>query len=200
MNVRQTLALKFSKTCCSTSRRPTFRDCASPLLRFPRSASTATSTSSSGIRRFLAGRDRWRRHGQGHSRRVAGRRHQEPFPSSPERFDGGFQGRPAPRAQEIVMLAHAQLARHLIDLDSFVTLCYARLDVSRRNPGSGGLRAHRHPSRHGKTGACEMLAWRQPSVGSAGRRDLRSNLDSFRAWRLAVLLFRWDHRGAESRG
>jgi len=36
-----------------------------------------------------------------------------------------------PQPKEIVMLAHAELARHLIDLDSFVTLCYSRLDMSR---------------------------------------------------------------------
>ena len=37
---------------------------------------------------------------------------------------------PAPK--DIVMLAHAELARHLIELDSFVTLCYARLDLCQR--------------------------------------------------------------------
>jgi phosphoserine phosphatase RsbU/P len=30
------------------------------------------------------------------------------------------------------MLAHAELVRHLIELDSFVTLCYARLDTNKR--------------------------------------------------------------------
>ena len=48
-----------------------------------------------------------------------------------------------PEPKEIVMLAHAELVRHLIDLDSFVTLCYARLDVSRCSAGSGRLRPHR---------------------------------------------------------
>jgi sigma-B regulation protein RsbU (phosphoserine phosphatase) len=62
-----------------------------------------------------------------------------------------------PEPREIVMSAHAQLARHLIDLDSFVTLCYARLDVNRRildlvDCGHTGIL-----QRHGKTGACEML-------------------------------------------
>jgi PAS domain S-box-containing protein len=62
-----------------------------------------------------------------------------------------------PEPREIVMMAHAQLVRHLIDLDSFVTLCYARLDVNRRildlvDCGHTGI-----VQWHGKTGACEML-------------------------------------------
>jgi sigma-B regulation protein RsbU (phosphoserine phosphatase) len=36
-----------------------------------------------------------------------------------------------PEPKDIVMLAHAELVRHLIALDSFVTLCYARLDMNR---------------------------------------------------------------------
>jgi phosphoserine phosphatase RsbU/P len=36
-----------------------------------------------------------------------------------------------PEPSEVVMLAHAGVVRHLIELDSFVTLVYARLDVSR---------------------------------------------------------------------
>ncbi len=55
------------------------------------------------------------------------------------------------------MLAHAELVRHLIDLDSFVTLCYARLDMSKRalelvDCGHTGI-VHLH----GGTGRCEML-------------------------------------------
>jgi sigma-B regulation protein RsbU (phosphoserine phosphatase) len=41
-------------------------------------------------------------------------------------------GRPLPRPKDIVMLAHAGVARHLIELESFVTLCYARLDMLAR--------------------------------------------------------------------
>lgn len=37
-----------------------------------------------------------------------------------------------PEPSEIVMTAHAELARHLIELDSFVTLVYARFDVYTR--------------------------------------------------------------------
>ncbi len=62
-----------------------------------------------------------------------------------------------PEPKEIVMLAHAELVRHLIDLDSFVTLCYARLDVSRCSLdlvdcGHTGI-VHLH----GKTGLHEIL-------------------------------------------
>jgi len=37
-----------------------------------------------------------------------------------------------PEPKEIVMLAHADIGRQLIDLESFVTLCYARIDTGRR--------------------------------------------------------------------
>ena len=62
-----------------------------------------------------------------------------------------------PEPKEIVTLAHAEVARHLINLESFVTLCYARLDLDRRNLdlvdcGHTGL-IHLH----GKTGLCEMV-------------------------------------------
>jgi sigma-B regulation protein RsbU (phosphoserine phosphatase) len=62
-----------------------------------------------------------------------------------------------PEPKEIVMLAHAELVRHLIALDSFVTLCYARLDISRCSLdlvdcGHTGI-VHLH----GKTGLHEIL-------------------------------------------
>jgi len=62
-----------------------------------------------------------------------------------------------PEPKEIVMLAHAELVRHLIDLDSFVTLCYARLDVSKCSLdlvdcGHTGI-VHLH----GKTGLHEII-------------------------------------------
>jgi sigma-B regulation protein RsbU (phosphoserine phosphatase) len=37
-----------------------------------------------------------------------------------------------PEPREVVTLAHASMGRHLIELESFVTLCYARVDLSRR--------------------------------------------------------------------
>ncbi len=62
-----------------------------------------------------------------------------------------------PEPKEIVMLAHADLARHLIDLDSFVTVMYARLNLSERrltmvDCGHTGILHW-----HGKSGRCEML-------------------------------------------
>jgi sigma-B regulation protein RsbU (phosphoserine phosphatase) len=41
------------------------------------------------------------------------------------------KGERVPEPREIVARAHAGLARHLIELDSFVTLCYTRLDMSK---------------------------------------------------------------------
>jgi PAS domain S-box-containing protein len=62
-----------------------------------------------------------------------------------------------PDPKEIVTLAHANVARHLITLENFVTLCYARLDLSQCNLdlvdcGHTGL-IHVH----GETGLCEMV-------------------------------------------
>lgn len=62
-----------------------------------------------------------------------------------------------PEPKEIVMLAHSELVKHLIDLDSFVTLCYARFDMSRLSLdlvdcGHTGI-VHLH----GRTGLHEIL-------------------------------------------
>ncbi len=62
-----------------------------------------------------------------------------------------------PQPKEIVMLAHAELARHLIDLDSFVTLVYARFDGKRRcvelvDCGHTGT-IHLH----GRSGLCDAI-------------------------------------------
>ncbi len=62
-----------------------------------------------------------------------------------------------PQPKDIVMLAHAQIVRDLIDLDSFVTLCYARLDLDRRvlsmvDCGHTGIVHWR-----AATGRCEVL-------------------------------------------
>jgi PAS domain S-box-containing protein len=62
-----------------------------------------------------------------------------------------------PEPKEIVTLAHAEVARHLIDLENFVTLCYVRLDLNKRNLdlvdcGHTGI-IHLH----GKTGLCEII-------------------------------------------
>jgi sigma-B regulation protein RsbU (phosphoserine phosphatase) len=62
-----------------------------------------------------------------------------------------------PDPKEIVTLAHGEVARHLIELESFITLCYARLDVNKRlldlvDCGHTGI-IHLHS----KTGLCEMV-------------------------------------------
>jgi sigma-B regulation protein RsbU (phosphoserine phosphatase) len=62
-----------------------------------------------------------------------------------------------PEPKEIVMLAHADLVRHLIDLDSFVTLVYARLDLSRRTLELVDCGHTGTVHLHAKTGLCEML-------------------------------------------
>jgi PAS domain S-box-containing protein len=66
------------------------------------------------------------------------------------------QGR-LPEPKEIVTLAHAEVARHLIDLENFVTLCYVRLDLNKRHLdlvdcGHTGI-IHLH----GQTGLCEII-------------------------------------------
>ncbi|HVJ08373.1 MAG TPA: SpoIIE family protein phosphatase [Acidisarcina sp.] len=62
-----------------------------------------------------------------------------------------------PEPKDIVMLAHMELVRHLIDLESFVTLCYARFNL---NKGSLDFVDCGHTGivhLHGKTGRHEML-------------------------------------------
>ena len=62
-----------------------------------------------------------------------------------------------PEPKDIVMLAHAEIVRHLIDLESFVTLCYVRLDLDQRtltlvDCGHTGI-VHWHAA----AGRCEAL-------------------------------------------
>ncbi len=62
-----------------------------------------------------------------------------------------------PEPKEIVMLSHAEVARQLIDLESFVTVSYARLNVNKRrldlvDCGHTGI-VHVH----GKSRSCEIL-------------------------------------------
>jgi PAS domain S-box-containing protein len=62
-----------------------------------------------------------------------------------------------PEPKEIVTLAHADMVRQLIDLESFVTLCYARLDLNRRvldlvDCGHTGMMVVR-----ASTGVCETV-------------------------------------------
>jgi PAS domain S-box-containing protein len=62
-----------------------------------------------------------------------------------------------PEPKEIVMLAHAELARHLIDLDSFVTLVYARFDENRRCVDLVDCGHTGTIHLHGRTGLCDVL-------------------------------------------
>jgi PAS domain S-box-containing protein len=62
-----------------------------------------------------------------------------------------------PQPRQIVTLAHASMGRHLIELESFVTLCYARVDLIRRrldlvDCGHTGV-IHRRAG----TGLCEWI-------------------------------------------
>lgn len=62
-----------------------------------------------------------------------------------------------PQPKEIVTEAHAEMAQHLIELESFVTLCYVRFDLSRKlltlvDCGHTGL-VHWHAA----TDRCEIL-------------------------------------------
>lgn len=62
-----------------------------------------------------------------------------------------------PEPKEIVMLSHAEVVRQLIDLESFVTLSYARLDVNKRrldlvDCGHTGI-VHVHND----SGVCDVL-------------------------------------------
>ncbi len=62
-----------------------------------------------------------------------------------------------PEPKEIVMLSHAEVVRQLIDLESFVTLSYARLDIYNQrldlvDCGHTGI-VHVH----GSSGACDVL-------------------------------------------
>ena len=62
-----------------------------------------------------------------------------------------------PEPREIVTRAHAELVRQLIDLDSFVTLCYARLDMHRRQLYLVDCGHTPAIHWHARTGRCELL-------------------------------------------
>ena len=62
-----------------------------------------------------------------------------------------------PQPKEIVTLAHADMVQHLIDLESFVTLCYVRFDLGNGAIDFGRLRAHRADSLPRRDGRCELL-------------------------------------------
>jgi serine phosphatase RsbU (regulator of sigma subunit)/anti-sigma regulatory factor (Ser/Thr protein kinase) len=70
-----------------------------------------------------------------------------------------------PEPKEIVTLAQAEMAQQLIDLESFVTLCYVRIDREKRilklvDCGHTGLILRR-----AATGACEMIRGENVALG-----------------------------------
>ena len=62
------------------------------------------------------------------SRRPSWRGDQEPFPEALSRLISLSEPGTLPEPKDIVTLAHSEVARQLIELESFVTVCYARLD------------------------------------------------------------------------
>ncbi len=79
------------------------------------------------------------------------------FPSALWSLISGASPSELPEPREIVTLADTQLCRRLMELESFVTLCYARIDVARRrldfvDCGHTGLLRVR-----GAAGTCDVL-------------------------------------------
>ena len=145
-------------------------------------------------------RDRRRRHGQGHSRRAAGGGDQEQFPRGAVPPDGDDPGAAQlPEPKEIVTLAHADMVRQLIDLESFVTLSYARFDLSRRHLdlvdcGHTGMMVVR-----ARTGACEILHGNNLPLGIREGEIFDQIAVHVRAGRSVPVLLGWDHGNAQSR-
>ena len=62
-----------------------------------------------------------------------------------------------PEPKDIVTLAHTHMAHHLVDLESFVTTCYARFDVARRTLSLVDCGHTGVIHLHGGTGRCTVL-------------------------------------------
>ena len=86
-----------------------------------------------------------------------------------------------PEPKEIVTLAHADMVRQLIDLESFVTLSYARFDVNRRHPRPRRLRTHGDDDCAGQNRCVRDPARQQSPAGNPRGRDLRSDRGDVRA-------------------
>ena len=86
-----------------------------------------------------------------------------------------------PEPKEIVTLAHADMVRQLIDLESFVTLSYARFDLSRRHPRPRRLRAHgddgraRQDRRCARSCTATISRWGSARERSSTRSPSRSS-------------------------
>jgi PAS domain S-box-containing protein len=92
-----------------------------------------------------------------------------------------------PQPKEIVTLAHAVMARQLIDLESFVTLCYVRFDPDRRtvefvDAGHTGLIHYK-----AATGRCELLHGDNLPLGFRTDEIYNQQSVSFEASDLLVL-------------
>ena len=101
-----------------------------------------------------------------------------------------------PEPKEIVTLAHADMVQQLITLESFVTLCYARLDLNRRSLdlvdcGHTGVIHCR-----ARTGLCDMLHGDNLPLGVREGEIYEQISVTFRAWRRVALLLGWDHGSA----
>ncbi len=85
-----------------------------------------------------------------------------------------------PEPKEIVTLAHADMVRQLIDLESFVTMSYARFDLGRQSPRSRRLRAHgddgRARARPARARSCTAATFRS---GFARERSSTRSAVSF---------------------
>ncbi len=107
--------------------------------------------------------------------------------------------RSLPEPKEIVTLAHADMVRQLIDLESFVTVSYARFDLARRQSRPGRLRAYGDDGRARQDRRLRDRARRQSAAGDPRGRDLRPDRRHVRAGRSVPVLFGWDHGNAQSR-
>lgn len=74
-----------------------------------------------------------------------------------------------PEPEEIVALVHAQVTRQLIDLESFVTLCYARFDLESRRLTFVDCGHTRTIHLQHRTGACNMLRGDNMPLGFSER-------------------------------
>jgi PAS domain S-box-containing protein len=92
-----------------------------------------------------------------------------------------------PQPKEIVTRAHAAMARHLMDLESFVTLCYVRIDMGRRtiefvDAGHTGIIRCK-----AATGRCEVLHGDNLPLGFREGETYNQQLVSYASGDLLVL-------------
>ena len=70
-----------------------------------------------------------------------------------------------PEPKDIVTLAHSEVARQLIELESFVTVCYARLDLEKRTVDFVDCGHTMTIHFRAKTGTCAMLQGQNLPLG-----------------------------------